>query len=1191
LFDCSKKVCVLLISAWFVFMPEPGAQSLSFHHLNTADGLSENSVSSLAIDQKGFLWIGTVDGLNIFDGYQVLSYKKEKYPQLASNNIAHLTCDSRNRIWLGTSEGVTWIDNSRRFHRVLLNDTVEKFGCKTVMDTKQYGPVLYTSLGQFFLNSDHKWEKLDWIPESISYNKFLDAYPFDENKIIWTTYRGVYILDYATKSVSFEYPYTQHPVSVCRINDNEIAVGLMNGRVEILNIHTKQLKRSYALSNDINGVVMNTSLTEVRPAANGNLLVATGIAGLVIIDSTGKLIQQTHNPIDSRTIAANNTYRVLGGAKGEIVVGTSSSGLSIGNIYKRQAGLTTVFKDDKGNLFDNYITEIATSRNNVLWIGAYDRLIRLDRKNDRVQFFHYYFKRPHTFRSLEIKTLCVDAFDKVWVGPTFDGVAVLNEADGTFKKIAPDTSQGYALRSSVVNDLLSASDGHIWVATSMGVYTIDARTHRTEGFKNHPLLRVMEGKRVNTLFEDGRQRIWIGVQDEGLHCYDQVSNTLNKLDESTGLAANNIVSLMEDSKQNIYIATVAGFNILHPDGSLDTYDKQKGLRYTKVEGFLEDELGYVWIANNKCLVRFDPVKKSMRFFDEAAGISASGFNPGSYAKTYTGELVWGSRGGINYFYTGQLSAHRTQLQVNTFQADIRDSVVHMGSDYKLTLPYAKSSIVFHFTAIDLMGSKNIQYQYMLQGYDKEWQNGTDILHARYTSLPSGEYTFLLRARADENSWVNSSNKISVSITPPIWQRWWFIGGAVALIVGFVYSFISSRNKKIEEQREEIEMEQAINYFASSMSEQQTEENILWDVAKNCIGRLQFEDCVIYLHDEERDVLVQKAAHGPKSPRQYEISRPIEIKPGQGIVGSVAQNGRAEIIPDTTKDPRYLIDDEQRFSEITVPIIYDGKVLGVIDCEHSRKKFFTQKHLSILTTIASLCANKIVRARAEEEKREAQMILMSTQQKMTEVEMQALRAQMNPHFIFNCLNSINRYIVKSDQTTASLYLTKFAKLIRLILDNSNSKNVILTNELEALKLYIEMEALRFDKKFTYEIQVEPNLGTDTVEVPPLIIQPYVENAIWHGLLHKEGNGHLSIKVSMAGESMLQCIIEDNGVGREKAKTLKSKTATSRKSLGMQLTENRLNLLNKHAELNASIQIIDLENSTEPLGTRVILKIPV
>ncbi|RYF96111.1 MAG: hypothetical protein EOO00_03530, partial [Chitinophagaceae bacterium] len=755
-------------------MPEPKAQSLSFHHLNTADGLSENSVRSVAIDQKGFLWIGTIDGLNIFDGYQVTSHKKEQFPALASNNIAHLACDSRNRIWIGTSEGVSWVDGGRQFHRVILNDTVENFGCKTVIDTRKYGPVLFTSIGQFFFDTaSGKWEELNWIPESLGYSKFLDAFPFDENKIIWATYRGVYILDYATRSVFFEQAYTQHPVSVCRINDKEIAVGLMNGMVQVVNIHTKKVTREYSLRNEIDGIVMNTSLTEVRPAANGNILVATGIAGLVIIDSSGKLTQQSHNPIDSRTIAANNTYRVLGGSKGEIIVATNSSGVSIGNIYKRQAGLTTVFKDDAGDLFDNYITEIATARNNILWIGSYDRLIRLDRNNNKVKFFHYYFKRPHTFRSLEIKTLCVDQSDKVWVGPTFDGVALLNESNGTFKKIVPDTSLGLALHSSVVNDLLAGSDGQIWVATSMGVYTIDAKTNATHGFKTHPLLSGIDGKRVNCLFEDSRRRIWMGIQDAGVYCYDKTGNTLTNLTETKGLLSNTALSFMEDSKGKIYIATPLGFNILHQDGEIDTYNKEKGLRYTKVEGFLEDELGYVWIANNKCLVRFDPLKKSMRFFDENAGLSAAGFTPGSYAKTGTGELVWGSKAGINYFYTGQLSAHRTQLQVNIFQTDTRDSSIQMSSDYRLTLPFARSSVVFHFTAIDLMGSKNIQYQYMLQGYDKEWQSGTDMRHARYTSLPSGEYTFLLRARTDENSWILSQNTIKVNITPPVWQRWWF----------------------------------------------------------------------------------------------------------------------------------------------------------------------------------------------------------------------------------------------------------------------------------------------------------------------------------------------------------------------------------------------------------------------------------
>jgi LytS/YehU family sensor histidine kinase len=138
----------------------------------------------------------------------------------------------------------------------------------------------------------------------------------------------------------------------------------------------------------------------------------------------------------------------------------------------------------------------------------------------------------------------------------------------------------------------------------------------------------------------------------------------------------------------------------------------------------------------------------------------------------------------------------------------------------------------------------------------------------------------------------------------------------------------------------------------------------------------------------------------------------------------------------------------------------------------------------------------------------------------------------------------------------------------------------------------MESLRFDKKFSYRIQVEPGVHTDCIEVPPLIIQPYVENAIWHGLLHKESPGNLFIHVSMADEGMLECVIEDDGVGREKAKEMKSKSATTRKSLGLKLTENRLALLNKYAELNASIDIIDLKKTNmESGGTRVILKIPI
>lgn len=212
--------------------------------------------------------------------------------------------------------------------------------------------------------------------------------------------------------------------------------------------------------------------------------------------------------------------------------------------------------------------------------------------------------------------------------------------------------------------------------------------------------------------------------------------------------------------------------------------------------------------------------------------------------------------------------------------------------------------------------------------------------------------------------------------------------------------------------------------------------------------------------------------------------------------------------------------------------------------------------------------------------------------MAELEMRALRAQMNPHFIFNCLNSINRYIVKSDNATASLYLTRFAKLIRLILDNSNSKKVLLSNELEALKLYIEMERIRFDNQFDYQFILGEDVHPDSIEVPSLIIQPYVENAIWHGLLHKESHGSLWIRIRMLDECTLECMVEDNGVGRGKAAEFRSKSATGKKSLGMKLTEDRIAVLNQYARTNASVAIVDLvDDHGQAAGTRVIVKIPV
>ncbi|MEM8524549.1 MAG: histidine kinase [Bacteroidota bacterium] len=213
-------------------------------------------------------------------------------------------------------------------------------------------------------------------------------------------------------------------------------------------------------------------------------------------------------------------------------------------------------------------------------------------------------------------------------------------------------------------------------------------------------------------------------------------------------------------------------------------------------------------------------------------------------------------------------------------------------------------------------------------------------------------------------------------------------------------------------------------------------------------------------------------------------------------------------------------------------------------------------------------------------------------KIAEIEMTALRAQMNPHFLFNVLNSIKLYMIQNDARTASKYLTKFARLIRLILNNSKSAMIKLSEELTALKLYIEMENFRFNDKFDYEIRVDETIDVDEIDIPPMILQPYVENAIWHGLMHKEddrGLLKLSIKRNR-NDGGLNFVIEDNGIGREKASQIKPRNANKHKSVGMQITKDRIAIANKLFNTNASVEIVDLMNKAKATGTKVVVHLP-
>ena len=239
---------------------------------------------------------------------------------------------------------------------------------------------------------------------------------------------------------------------------------------------------------------------------------------------------------------------------------------------------------------------------------------------------------------------------------------------------------------------------------------------------------------------------------------------------------------------------------------------------------------------------------------------------------------------------------------------------------------------------------------------------------------------------------------------------------------------------------------------------------------------------------------------------------------------------------------------------------------------------------------------IARIRAKEETRRqaAELSLEKArfQRRITEMEMTALRAQMNPHFLFNVLMSINRFMLENDAKSAAVYLARFSRLIRLVLENSKSEKVTLGKEVEALTLYMEMEALRFKEKVSYHIDIAPEVDMQYIQIPPLLFQPFVENAIWHGLMHKDKGGTVRIRIDQPNENLLHVEIEDDGIGRRQAAELKSKSAARHKSFGMKLTKDRLRIINHLYQMDNRVQVIDLTDASgEPCGTKVILEIPV
>jgi two-component system, LytTR family, sensor kinase len=1161
------------------------ANSYTYEYLNTSHGVASPEVLCLAKDERGFLWLGTAAGLSMYNGYEFQNYAyTAKQEWIGYVNV--IKADSAGRLWIGSAAGLY---------------------CYTGGDIVKLSDESKESMGinDIYVDGDSTlWLATENGPAEIKVKQI----DFTGQKKIAMTKNILQNWPYRAGS-----PEERRVLVVCISPDHTV---FFSRKYDLFRIVNYTIERIYTTAR------YRDAIQSVFPLSRSKLYF-DGAASEINLFDNGTVTAIPYKTLYKPDSACHLPGQWYVGTRGAFYFHPSSGHAS-----------RHIFFNDSFSVWPTGVLQ----DNEFLWIGSHDGLIKLKPtifntayQNDFYSILErgngnllvgankgFVFEKngdslalykKHIVPDAEIKAMYEDERGWLWLGSGYQGLALLRH----------NKEERFTIESGLhSNSLLSfykAFDGKLYVCGDQGLSEICVDKNDSISFKPHYYRpTISRYAKFFSITESPDGILWLGGEEGIAYLKNDSLHSFNPNGKRYAVHL-----LIKDRNDKIWMAT-SGEGILecrfNHNNMLEVvrqYTEADGLNTAHYISLLADKENNIWAGSSRgisVIGRGGRYKDKIVNFDAADGFIKPGYSHMRLLQTKDAYIYAATTYGMSYFNPGLISispvAPRVQITRVTQLED--KSIAGKNVSPQKTIvrfPYMHHSFEFSFIALDYLNAAGLRYYYRLKGLDTTWVSSGNRRTANFEKLPHGDYVFEVKALNSKGVWSTGSTTFAFSITAPFWQTWWFLLLLVCVVAGVIFIVVRERVRRVNESakkeiaeqeraasgyKAQLEIEQIINHFATSMNSLRSVDELLWNVARNCISKLHFEDCVIYLKDTKRNLLIQKAAWGPKMTEENIIGEPIELSPGNGIVGSVALSGVAEIIADTSIDNRYIVDDAHRLSEITVPIISDGQVIGIIDSEHPAKGFYTDHHLQILNTIASLCAVKIKTILAEQQMMEKEIEVLRLSKDVATSQLTALRMQMNPHFIFNALNSIQLYILKGDVIEANKYLSRFSKLQREILHYSTQQFISLQAEIDMLGRYLDLEQNRFGESFTYSIHTTAEIEPEEIKIPPMILQPFVENAIWHGLMPKEKDRSLTITFDLYADDILLAILRDNGIGRAASAKLRQGSTKQHQSRAMSIIEERLQLLQQQYDKPFEVMVSDITTpGGEITGTQVMLKI--
>ncbi len=814
-------------------------QKTILENYTTQQGLSQNAVYEILQDNIGFIWFGTQDGLNRFNGndFTIFHHYAFDTTSISHSFINGIYEDSQNRLWICTEGGLSLFKKSNEtfinyFHDDENPESINDNYVWTILeDTQGIYWVGTKKRLQIFDSKSGKFNPIEFLNQSNikNYPSNIDVIFEDENGNIWIGSRGLglykIVRNMESRNFSIEHFELENSDvrSIIQHTDGSIFIGTFGAGLYKYNSAENKFYNISKISSNSLIQFPKKIISLFEDPNNPNILwIGTEQNGIVLFNTNLKEITEIkNNPKYPKSLSGNMVYNIFKDRSGIIWLGTNE-GINKVNLSMNSFEHIQREEKDEAGLSSNTIGKIIEDDQGILWIGSDGGgLNKLDRKTNTYSNFRHNKNNSSSISSDRALIVFEDSNNIIWVGTYGGGLNKFNKNTNTFSSFVHNPNDTTSIGSNYITSIVEDKNGILWIGTTQsGINSFNPKTNKFRSYKNNPKNpESISDNHLWILYLDSDQTLWAGTKSGGLNkLIDKEKGIFKKYlhDDKliNGINHNSVHALYEDNLKNFWIGTPAGLIKLDTKTDEFTNYQYNGIfPQFRVIGILEDNQNRLWIMSEKSLIRFNPQNNRIKYFDDGNGMMINDFRIWAYFKNKKGELFVGGANGFAIFNPDNLidNSYIPPVVIDKFERFNTDNlsgyaISEKGIAYQkgIELSYKDNIFSFSFSALNFINSSKNQYSYKLEGFNKEWINIGNQNKVTFTNIDPGEYNFLVRGSNDDGIWNDEGTSLAIIISPPFWGTWWFRIGSILIIVLSIGSLIRNKIIKVKKHHQEQE---------------------------------------------------------------------------------------------------------------------------------------------------------------------------------------------------------------------------------------------------------------------------------------------------------------------------------------------------------------------------------------------------